>query len=595
MTINSAKGLEALREAWLARWPDALAIWSKYTRLRSPTLCLSDRDAAAEGLTDSFAMIRLDDQAVVVNLAKVAANHLEDYPVEIFAHEIGHHVLAPATLNDHARMIARMRWALPTIESRAPMVANLYSDLLINDRLQRSGGLRLADVYLHLTEGRAAGAVWALYMRIYEILWSRPRGTLRGGKVNDRLEGDAQLGARLIRSYARDWLEGSGRFAALFLPHLLEDRESEAITRKWFDTENAGTGGDPSGLADEDPGERSGAIHPALDPDLADLPIDGGEEAGQAPPPTEVESNAPARGQARDPFQYGEILRAMGINVSDHDAAVRYYREKASRSLIPFPSRRIPEGADPLPEGLEPWDFGEPIDQADWIQTILQSPRVVPGMTTVQRVWGTTEGREEKRAPIDLDLYVDSSGSMANPQRMLSYPALAGAILCLSALRGGARVQATLWSAREQVTSTDGFVLDEEAILRVLTGYYGGATAFPIPMLRRTYEHRKPSDRPVHILVISDDGVSTLFDQDERGKQGWDVAAMALERARGGGTFVLNLPDNWEASTGFGGAFGTIRRARETQGWRVYRVASWEELVAFARDFSRAQYGEEAK
>ena len=37
----------------------------------------------------------------------------EQFPVEVLAHEIGHHVLAPATLTDHGRMIARMRWALP--------------------------------------------------------------------------------------------------------------------------------------------------------------------------------------------------------------------------------------------------------------------------------------------------------------------------------------------------------------------------------------------------------------------------------------------------------------------------------------------------
>jgi hypothetical protein len=45
----------------------------------------------------------------------------------------------------------------------------------------------------------------------------------------------------------------------------------------------------------------------------------------------------------------------------------------------------------------------------------------------------------------------------------------------------------------------------------------------------------------VHLLVISDDGVTTMFDQDEKGNGGWDIARMALEKARGGGTFVLNL------------------------------------------------------
>src|SRR5262249_39657748 len=148
--------------------------------------------------------------------------------------------------------------------------------------------------------------------------------------------------------------------------------------------------------------------------------------------------------------------------------------------LVPFPSREIPESIDPLPEGLEPWDIGEALDAADWFQSVLHSPRVVPGMTTVQRIWGTTEGREPKREPLDLDLYVDSSGSMPSPQRITSYPALAGAILCLSALRAGARVQATLWSGARQFTTTGGFVRDAEVVLRVVTGFLGGGTAFPI-------------------------------------------------------------------------------------------------------------------
>ena len=592
--------LEALRVEWEAVWPKALEAWSKFTRLRSPTLCLTVQSAEKEGLTASFAMIRLHDQAIIVSLPEVVSCHVERFGVEVLAHEIGHHVLAPATLTEHARMIARMRWALPTVEKHAPMVANLYTDLLINDRLQRIANLRLAEIYRTLSTPAKAGAVWTLYMRIYEILWSLERGALAPTGVNDRMEGDAWLGARLVRSYARDWLDGSGRFAALLLPHLLEDKRSAEIIEKWLDTRNAAAGGSPAGLVDEEAGERNGATHPANDPDLADDPeaIEGKGNRSQsiADQPKEVAQNANPQGQAREPFQYGEILRAAGVALSDHDAAVRYYRERARPHLIPFPSREIPESTDPLPEGLEPWDVGQPLDAADWLQTVLQSPRVVPGMTTVQRVWGTAEGNAPKRLPLDLDLYVDSSGSMPNPQQLTSYPALAGAILCLSALRAGARVQATLWSGKNQVTSTDGFVRDEEAILRVLTGYYGGGTAFPIPTLRDTYAARRRDARPAHILVISDDGVSTMFDQDERGNSGWDVAASSLARAGGGGTFVLNLLENWDRVVMRGtNAFAQIKRARDEQGWQVYRVATWEGLVEFARQFSRQRYGKNAQ
>ena len=86
-------------------------------------------------------------------------------------------------------------------------------------------------------------------------------------------------------------------------------------------------------------------------------------------------------------------------------------------------------------------------------------------------------------AALDLDLYVDCSGSIPNPQQNFSYLALAGAIVVLSALRTGARVQATLWSGSRQFDTTNGFITDEMKLLRVLTGYLGGGTAFPNHML----------------------------------------------------------------------------------------------------------------
>jgi len=581
--------LKSIHSQWTDAWPQALNVWSKFTRLRLPNLCLTAKEAHQEGLSGSFAMIRLQDQSVVVSLPDIAANHLENYPVEILAHEIGHHVLAPATLTDHARMIARMRWALPTVEHHASMVANLYSDLLINDRLQRGAGLRMSEIYKAISSTDQGGAVWSLYMRIYEILWSLERGSLGGGKADDRIEGDALLGARLIRSYARDWLDGAGRFAALLLPHLLEDQKSSNLIERLLDTQNAGSGGYPGGLVDEEAGEREGAIHPARDPNLSDLPENGTQDPdGANTEPQANESNQPARGQAREPFQYGEILRASGVDISDHDVAVRYYEERARPYLIPFPSRRLPESTDPLPEGLEPWTIGDALDATDWLQSVIQSPHVIPGLTTVQRVWGTAEGHEPKREPLDLDLYVDSSGSMPDPQRITSYPALAGAILCLSALRSGARVQATLWSGAHQFTTTPGFVRDLDVVLRVLTGYFGGGTQFPIHVLRDTYKNRPTHAHAAHIMVISDDGVSTMFDKDEEGNSGWDIARSALDNARGGGTLALNLYEGWEKSPG---PYETIRRARDEQGWQVYRVTTMDELVEFARQFSKLRYG----
>jgi hypothetical protein len=578
--------LKDLQARWLAEWPRALAAWSRFTKLSEPRWCFTDAEAKQEGLTESFAMIRLVDHVVVINLALVQKNGLDDFGLEILAHEIGHHVYCPADLNDNARMLARARWGLPTKESFAPMISNLYADLLINDRLQRSERLRLGEVYLALGPGPEGDKLWSLYMRIYEILWSLTRGTLTPALKDDRLEGDAQLGARLIRVYARDWLDGSGKFAALCLPYLLEQTQEQQVLRGWRDMAQAGQGGMPQGLTEIEAGERAGAIHPMYDPLITGLEEDEaqaqktGKEISDS-----IRGQSGARGQHREPFEYGEILRSLGLKLDQQEIAVRYYKERAAPHLIRFPERKMPESTDPLPEGLERWDIGSPLEDADWMQSVIANPTVIPGLTTVQRTWGTAEGGQPQKEPLDLDLYVDCSGSMPNPQSATSFLTLAGAIIALSALRAGARVQATLWSGARQFITTEGFVRDENRILQILTGYLGGATAFPIHILRDTFQSRTPADRPAHILVISDDGVTTMFQNDERGHSGWDIAALALKNARGGGTFVLNLYWDLEKQP-------DLVKAR-AMGWSISVVRTWEDLVKFARDFSRMTYGED--
>src|SRR6185436_9046457 len=86
------KDLAALRTAWREKWPDALAAWSRYVQLSEPRWCMSEADERQEHLSGSFAMIRLVDHAIVIGLAQIQDRGLQDFAVEIMAHEIGHHV-----------------------------------------------------------------------------------------------------------------------------------------------------------------------------------------------------------------------------------------------------------------------------------------------------------------------------------------------------------------------------------------------------------------------------------------------------------------------------------------------------------------------
>ncbi|OQA09561.1 MAG: hypothetical protein BWY66_00508 [bacterium ADurb.Bin374] len=598
-------GNEERLRVWRACWPAALDIWSRHTKLREPRWCVTTDDAADEGLraTDSGAMIRLNDQTVVISFPNLVRAGLDRFPLQILAHEIGHHVYCPGDLSDQARLLARIRHALPKFERHAGLVANLYADLLINNRLQRSGGMDFAGLFRALRNDGKTDAVWTLYMNIYEMLWGLPSGTLSTGELTPRLRADADLGARLARVYSRDWLQGAGRFASLLYPHVAQASEQNAAEwiRNLRDLEKACAGADtvPEGLIEIDAGEAEGAIHPSLDPELNGLEGEGdGKNGGESDAESDEEggpektpanrdgrakgSQPDGAGQFREPYQYGELLRELGIGLSPAELAIAYYRERARPHLARFPRRRAPEATEEQIEGLDTWDIGSPVDEMDLFETAAMSPVIIPGVTTVRRLVGIVPGKEPETLPVDLDLYVDCSGSMPDPRYTTSYTALAGAIIILSALRAGSRVKATLWSGKNQVLTTHEFVRDERALLGILTGYLGGGTCFPIHLLRETFAGRTPKDRPVHVMVISDDGVDTMFQDDEKGVSGWKTARTALERGRAGGTLALNLygnPDQYPWSA-----------PAKDIGWDISVVRTLEELVDFAREFSRRQY-----
>ncbi len=588
--------LRELREAWLRLWPDALGVWSGFARLSEPRWCIDSRESEKEGMGGNFAMIRLIDHSVVISLSDVVKRHLENFAVEIMAHEIGHHIYCPSDLTDLGFMIARIRQGLPEKEDHASLVSNLYSDLLINDRLQRRFCVNIAGVYQALKD-KDGGPLWNFYMRIYEILWSLHSGTLTDSDVDQVMEADARLGARLVRFYARDWIDGAGSFAALCYIYLPDGQGagSPVQTKGWLDTGNAGEGGEPSGLTGMDDGEMEAPVHPSMDRNLAGMddmdPGEKGEDekAGSRRGGKAEKGGIKSRKNFRGVSEYGTLLRAMRKDLTDHDIALRYYKERALPYLVRFPEKKIGEKSDPLPEGLETWDIGMPMEDVSWFDSIMVSPRPVPGITTVQRVYGDSPGSTPSRVPLDLYIGIDCSGSMPNPQYTLSYPVLAGVIMALSALRAGARVMVVLSGEPGSSMSTEGFERSEYEILKVLTGYLGTGYAFGIRRLAKTFFKRRKGDNPVHIIVITDSDIFSMLEEKSddirsdtyKTNDGWDVARISLANAAGGGTYVLHSPYSTDSKN--------MKRMND-EGWNVYTISTWEDIIIFASEFSRRNY-----
>jgi hypothetical protein len=584
-----------LRDAWRNQWPHALALWSDYLRLSEPRWCLNAHDRHVEGLIGSFAMIRLSDHAVVIDLETIAVDGLGGFALEIMGHEIGHHVYCPAELGDQARLVARIARALADRRGEAAMVANLYADLLINDRLQRERGLDMSGVYRRLGEASGAHAstsrLWGLYLRIYELLWRLPRGSMASLELPPEMEGDALLGARLIRVYGRDWLKGAGGFSLLLYPYL-DEQEANAvrsIMQSMLDTQGRESGDIPDGLAELDDDEDALAVHPAEDPALGDPAIgpaaDGAEDSGDSTSPPvgreEIGGQKSAR-RYRGIAEYGSLLHSIGLVSDAAEVAIRYYRERALPHLVRYPARPSPRVAEPEREGVESWDMGHPLESIDWVETVTKSAHVIPGVTTLQPVFGESVGGDARPRPIDLYLGIDCSGSMPNPRHALSYPVLAGTIVALSALRAGSRVMACLSGEPGKTIATDGFVSREREVLALLTDYLGTGYSYGVARLDDMLGHLGPMARPVHVLILSD---TDLFSSlEERDGKNWDTAAKALQRAGGGGTVVLNA---WD---------GTMQQYQreikrlDAQGWDVVRITDWEEVIEFARRFAARRY-----
>lgn len=579
---------------WRACWDNALLAWSRFTKLHEPRWLFKESEEKKEGLAGSFAMIRLTDHSVVISLRQIREKGLDKFATEILAHEIGHHVYAPADLRDNARLLARITAGLPSMEHHAPLVSNLYTDLLINDRLERDAELNMTAVYAALNVD-SPNKLWSLYMLIYETLWNLPPGTLNKGGASEKTRFDAALVAKIIRVYSKDWLDGAGRFAVLIAPYLdktLSQKDIAALS-PILDARDAGAGDViPDGLSTAEAQEKDGATHPSADRELTGIGgMDGeGKEEGtkddsdkSSPTAGGEEKIGGRKNQCRDPVKYAELMKSLGVKVSEDDIVINYYRELARPHLIRFPEKMNKRAADPLPEGFDMWEAGDPMNDLDWVESSARSPVIIPGVTTMQRTYGETEGEERGKEPLDLYLGIDCSGSMLNPKYGLSYPVLAGAIVALSALRAKARVKATLSGEPGKFTSTDGFVNNEKEILKLLTSYLGTGYSFGVLRLKDTFIDAAKPKRPVHILIVTD---GDLFYMLNETKNGWEIMSEALDRAGGGGTCLLNIP----SSQGMGAQIEQLQKT----GWNVSLVFNEEDMVRFAMEFARLKYDKPA-
>lgn len=537
----------------LVAWRAALDLWG--VQLHPPNMVRGSG-------TGTFAWFSFPP-SISIDLDELALRGAQPHLVSVFAHEIGHHVLSPSTrivsfklLQQLARAIVASdpRRAIP-VTATARMLSNLWSDLLINERVVRMQRKLVPGtepdmiaLWRALTDREpVSNAAWWVLMRAYELLWSLPSNTLcpndppttpetaaeeararqhvdpatndvsmvredlrdkerahraaamRVRAIQDELllsqlvhpVADAEYVAQAVRTFGADPVGGALTFGMVLAPYLVLESMVPAA----------------SGLPDGGCAEHGGP--PATAAELAEVLAD--PRLSETPThPSAAAIGAPA--QDPEPGQSYGVAETLDLFAgSDPTAVMLAWYETQARPWV-RPLRQTGRGVTDqgIPGPLETWELGDDATELDWPATLAVNPAVIPGVTTRRR----THLPDDTVATTDavtLDLYIDSSGSMPKPDRG-SPAVLAGMILALSVLKGGGRVRVTSWSGRGQVAGDSVYTRDRLEIVRQLTTFFSGGTVFPLDLLATRYtSDKRARDELRHLVVLSDDGLASMF------------------------------------------------------------------------------------
>jgi hypothetical protein len=160
-----------------------------------------------------------------------------------------------------------------------------------------------------------------------------------------------------------------------------------------------------------------------------------------------------------------------------------------------------------LPLYPEVWRLGDPIEDLDVVQTLLNSPVIIPNITT--RKWSKKEGpghEVEEELP-DLLIVIDSSGSMnwnylSNKPKNPYHLALLASFASLHfAARKGVKFSIINFSNRAEICD---WTFDYHQAEKVLLSYQGGGTVLPTKTIIKQSDRSK---QKTLVFIITDFGI----------------------------------------------------------------------------------------
>jgi len=573
----AAEELRLLEGADLAAWREAQRFWDASVALRTPLVLVGGEDVA---------YIDLGSRETRVNLGLLERRGVRDRLLCVLAHEVGHHIRHPHTLLAARRMQLFVRTELPALvrsvaarrarpEEAARLaqllqlapkggldfLVNLFLDVLINRDMAeedaRVPGFQEDFVALYralVTDaprsdpGSAPGPTIAFYFSIYQALWYLPHTAILSPEMIHALERasptwreDGEDLVCFLETHRGLPMRGLAKMLVAIAPFLLaEDVKDSGRARRASLEGGDGIAGelDPAdaGRLLEEDGETRAARRILARGDSDGEPGD----ADSAPQSAPKAGERPARKVAAG-FPGGATLDALKGMVEPADAVIAWYRSAARRITYELPGSMV--ATDDLvigPTAL--WEADDDVAAIDWRATLLSGGVAIPGVTTRRRTYLADDPVRGDAIEPWIELYVDSSGSMPDPQRALNPQTLAGFALVDAAVGAGGRARVLVFSGPGEVRAMPEFSAAAAPAHRGLLKHIGRGTMFPFPDLAASIARHRRRARVFRVLLSDADFLHNVFQGGKGAPETLEGRLAALgSAARAGDRFVALL------------------------------------------------------
>jgi hypothetical protein len=394
-------------------------------------------------------------------------------------HAITHYTFCPWDFQTYLMLYAESKKVMGD-KALAKEVANYFIDVIADTHCVKKRFTEIPELHRNMKKGTVEEVIAGLYQKI----WGIDLGISQSKANATKHQGVVRRLARIPYLDRSRWPESVQKFARSLKPILFEDHQEQG---------NKGGNGSSNPQGEHDLTHYS---YEEIDQGLRDYV----KKTMALPEFREVVEDFSDELKEAGYGMEGGMGRGQGVPL---DADVLFYMKLAENYSMPLKKLPLDKKGSLHPHAHAPWEVGSPFQDVDiW----TSFGKVMPGLT---QIWKKKEGggRGKIEGTPDCLIAIDSSGSMVNPRKNLSYAVLGAACAANAYLGNGSKVAVYNFSdAPMGGKDILNYTNKQKEIYRVLCKYFGGGTALELEDLIPLIQGKKNLD----LFIITDMKITNL-------------------------------------------------------------------------------------